>query len=414
MNDERRAFASAAMKFATIILGGTPRTLISPSDRVRLFEDANGTRMVAVANPGEEVGAGARILACALATRGDRKLDLVLPPHLVAQSQSRLAWVDGDVQTWRYAKDDLEELDALYRDDVLSSAKEAKTGTKPPYEVPEPLVSWVSDLVAGMKDDGLQEHHRSCWSLHKDGLQVLRITATKRPLKLSVVAGVNYKKPPEGHEPVRIEFTEPPTSDEIAAIKGAVLKAVANGSLTSQMVEHEFQAHLARPDAKGVMGFSELRREVPVVRLGCGKQGGNGSGMIDLVGVTGENHLHVVEVKVGGDPGVALQALDYAIWMRAHEGDLRPAWGLNPAPPGRRDTSLPPIDLVLANHLKGKKAVDRYLAAVIGSLSDQIKQEMRVWVCANPLADPLILERLTLAELWEASEYCARPLKPPR
>ncbi len=87
-----------------------------------------------------------------------------------------------------------------------------------------------------------------------------------------------------------------------------------------------------------VLGLIGLRAEFP------GWRGPGRPGFIDFLGIDDDDHLHVVETKVGSDPGVLVQALDYAIWVQAQQTVIRQSMGW-PAAPARTTVHL---DLVLA------------------------------------------------------------------
>jgi hypothetical protein len=137
-------------------------------------------------------------------------------------------------------------------------------------------------------------------------------------------------------------------------------------------VEHRFQAALAATGGR-TLGLVAMQRELPAWRLD------GGPGYIDFVGLDVRGELHVVETKVGGDVGVVLQALDYAVWVQEHQHAIREAYGW----PEGNARSRVHLDLVLG--AESGRAADRYLAGQLEALAGDVS--WRVVLCADPAAD---------------------------
>ena len=65
---------------------------------------------------------------------------------------------------------------------------------------------------------------------------------------------------------------------------------------------------ISQPEA---LGLTQLWREFPAWRGPSGRPG--------FLGADGAGVLHVVETTIGPDPKVVLQALDYAVWVKAND-----------------------------------------------------------------------------------------------
>ena len=140
---------------------------------------------------------------------------------------------------------------------------------------------------------------------------------------------------------------------ELALAVEAVAGSVASGgSLTSRQTEHRLQASMGMLPPSS-LGLPFLAREYP------GYRGPGRPGFIDFLVCDDVGNLHLIETKVGHDPKVVLQALDYGIWVRANEASVRahhPGW-----PPPKAPQSEIYLDFVLAAGDQAT-AVNAYLA----------------------------------------------------
>lgn len=114
-------------------------------------------------------------------------------------------------------------------------------------------------------------------------------------------------------------FAAVPTPEDLDEINSEVARAVGHGgSRTSQMREHRMQATMGSQASD--LALRQLIREFPAYR---GLDGSSSPrlgrpGYIDFLGIDSDGRFHVVETKIGHDPRVVLQALDYAIWVCAN------------------------------------------------------------------------------------------------
>ena len=152
------------------------------------------------------------------------------------------------------------------------------------------------------------------------------------------------------------------------------------------------------------LGMTTLLREFPAYRGldGSRAEGRGRRGFIDFLAIDSQGRFHIVETKVGHDPRVVLQALDYAIWVRANETELRArlrAEGLDvPTPKPSTDDRLH-LHLVLAPGKNGI-AFNGYLAPQIDALTGDCS--VQVHLVPDPAATPLKLNRLSAKDVSAA------------
>lgn len=403
----RAGFEATARKVAEEVVAG-PVVEFRPqrmSKYAHWYLECSGERLIAVVNPDERPLAGDEVLAFGLAWQQDRDLVLVLPPQLQLQAQVRLPWIDTTVRLWGL---DLRStvaapLAALSRPEALQLMRMGGRG-RAPYVLPAQYDGWLD----GIDRAGLVAHSRSCLSWHADGLQVLRVAGTKQGLALRIQAGVQYSNPALG-VPYDRTFTRPPTPSEIHEINAEIRVAVARGSRTSHMLEHKMQATLATQAASLDAGMVKLAREYPAFRgpMGAGMAGRGRPGFIDFLGVDAQGGLHVVETKIGHDAGVVLQALDYAVYVKANEAEIGRDLHLAPVQ-GERPVK---VHLVLASKSRNK-AVNPYLAGQVEALSHDVTPV--VHLVDDPAACPLALHTPSREALWQAGPQVAKPVTGPR
>lgn len=418
MKAERVDYAAAAWRAASAVAGADVSEF-APARMTKFahwFEDSSRGSLIAVIPPGEKVTAADEVLAYGLAWQHDRDLLLVVPDPMVVPLLTRMAWLETEVRLFHFDGPDdgvPRPVSAVSRFQLLSHL------TSLPVRVPKvgALRPEHQTWVDGIALDALSAHDRGGYlSWHFDGLQVLQIRETRSGMR--VTAGVQYSNPPPGREPFDKTFTSAPTPADTAVINAKIELAIQDGgSLTSRMREHKMQATLTgQPDA---LNLTNLWREFPAWRgLTSSSVSGSGRpGFIDFLGADSTGVLHVVETKIGHDPKVVLQALDYAIWVTANETSIRAqlmALG-HAIPTPSRDpltSSRPaPIHLVLGAD-GAVPAFNGYLAGQIEALAGDCK--ISIHVTANPTATPLTLQRLHATDMWTANELVAAPVMGPR
>lgn len=416
MKDTRASYETTAQHTAATILGSEAlpfRPGKAMTKFAHWFTDADDSAVVAVVTPGEKPTAGDEVLAYGLAWQHNRDLILVLPDNMTVEAQTRVAWMDTEIRLWQHdGTGDPRPVPKASRFQLLSHLR----GLQPRESKTVVLGGEHEEWIGGIDTSGLIEHNRSYRSWHHDGLQVLKASKTRAGLRIQ--AGVQYggTNPPEGREPFDKVFSGPPTPGEFAVINAKVRLAVEDdGSQTSEMGEHKMQAIL-NGQAED-LGLVALWREFPAWRgLTSSTMGGTGRpGYIDFLGADANGVLHVVETKIGHDPKVVLQALDYAIWVKANDAAIRQRLHdeghIVPAPESIESDSAAPIHLVLGATAKDK-AFNGYLASQIEALAGDTR--VKVYVTAQPTARPLSLTEVPKRKLWTATDLVAEPVIGPR
>lgn len=397
----RDAFAPESAKLAEAVLGAEFR-VFAPRPMTTFawwYENSEATKLVAVVAPTEVSTVTDEVLAFALAWQHDRELILVLADKHSREVARRLPWIAGPVTVRSFEGDTVE----MSRESVLANDAALKNRTTKPHTLDSTRTAWIERLLTDPSLEGLEAHARASYlSWHSRGLQVLRVTASRSGLRLE--AGVQYTRPQSGHKVFNTMLTAPLTDDELALAVEAVAGSVAaGGSLTSRQTEHRLQSSMGLSPPPP-LGLPFLAREYP------GYRGPGRPGFIDFLGSDPAGNLHVVETKVGHDPKVVLQALDYGIWVLANEQSLRtrlPDWPRPAAPQSRIH-----LDFVLAASDQST-ALNSYLAGQLEVLTGDI--HWRVFVVHDLDAHPVVLTQVPAGSLWEVKTgVTSQPVRPRR
>ncbi|MGH3848535.1 MAG: hypothetical protein ACRDRT_02330 [Pseudonocardiaceae bacterium] len=336
--------------------------------------------LVTVLPPNGRVDAVDRVLPYALAWQQDRDLIVIAPRMAVGTTLERLAWIQTPVAVFTYDENVLVEAAVIpARAEVLAAARERRPRLTAAHDVAD-----SRNLVAALLDwaDGhwaLSRASRASYlAWHCLGRQVLAIRRTDGGIR--VTAGVKHVGAGSTSDGVFDEpLTESVSAVQRSLIEAAVAAAVADRytGVDAGHVEHRMQGALAA-SRLAPLGVDRFVREYPAWR-GLGRQG-----FIDFLGVDRRNRLHVVETKVGtDDPGVVLQTVDYATWVRANATEIRDNLGW----PMHGGNDEPVIDIVLAPKQAGGQAIGPYLAGQLEALSRDLY--WRVYVIVDPRSEVL-------------------------
>ncbi|WP_404385312.1 hypothetical protein LL946_04810 [Knoellia locipacati] len=420
MKLQRTAYAERALRAAAHVLEVEP-TQFAParmSKYAHWFEDPQHGSVVAVVTPGEKPTVTDEVLAFGLAWQQNRDLLLVVPDDMVVEAIARIGWLETEVRVFAFDGAEGEvprPVRSPGRFAILERLAELPERVPRRAALKTGHASWLDNIHT--HEVGLVGHDRGGYfSWHHEGLQVLQAHETKSGLRIR--AGVQYKTPQPGRDVFDKTFTNPPTVGEVAVINAKVALAIEDGgSLTSKMREHKLQATLkGQPE---VLGLTDLWREFPAWRglLTSSMPPFGRPGYIDFLGADATGVLHVVETKIGHDPKVVLQALDYAIWVRANDSAIRErlkAEGhILPTPNGHPPAggTPAPIHLVLGS-LGSGPAFNAYLAGQIEALAGDCR--VSIYLTAEPTADELSLTKVSARDLWEPSALVAKPVVGPR
>ena len=406
----RRDFADAAERAAAATVRERIRRF-EPGSRMskyaHWFVTDDDAILVAVVSGAEKHTVVDEVLAYGLAWQSNRDLYLVLPPAMIAATLTRLPWIDTPVQVWVLEGSGPHMVHTLSRIDVFERLRDLPPRVSKRRKLTAEQDSWLT----GIGTNDLDAHDRSYLSWHHQGLQVLKVTGTRKYLRIQ--AGVQYSGKSVAAEPYDRTFVVAPTAEEVAEINAEIGAAVKHGaSKSSQMREHRMQATLETQGA--ALGLEHLFREYPAYRGLDGSESMREGrpGYIDFLGVDKKSRLHVVETKIGHDPCVVIQALDYAIWVRANEDEIRAQLRRSgcdiPEPKPDPNGDRLHMHLVLGPDAKSGLAFNAYLAPQLEALKGDC--HVAVHLVPDVTASPLELRSLSVTDLWAAGPLVAEPV----
>ncbi len=312
-------------------------------------------------------------LAWGLAFQQDRDLLVVLPAGTEQPTLNRLPWIATPVRVFVYDADLIprpgivparEQVLADYRMQPVRNRADHALGVWEPAV--EPLVHFAETHWALRP-----AHRRSYLAWHCQGRQVLRLRRTRTGVE--VLAGVQYSKPTVAQPaPVTIIVDSPLTLHDRSVVESAVSTAVRDRFVGSDDTdrEHALQAALAAAGAT-TLGLREpLRREYPAWRpIGH-------PAYLDFLGHDGQT-LHIVETKLGNDPMLVLQALDYWTWVSAHQQQIGLDLGVRSDHPAQ-------IDLVVASPNGTASPLGPYTLPQLEALDGAIRWRIHIATLDGP------------------------------
>lgn len=405
-----REFGPAAAELAARVLPGqaqpkpfTPKPPVTSF--AHWFEDAAGQRLVAVVPP--VVGRGVlTVLAHGLAWQGDRDLILVVPANRAAEVTDRTIWLDTPVRVWSYTDPGAQPIQRALptRAEVTGRAPESDWSA---HTIPADRRAWISEiearLAALVSPDQVVVHDQASYvTWQADGMELFHASAPKSARSLTV--RVDFPKR-DGGGNLELRLTGPATAGEIDRLLAAVRRrriALANTQIAAQNPEHKLQAAL--PACADRLGLTAMIREYPAHRPG------GGTGFIDFLGLDTAGHLHIVETKIGHDPKVVLQGLDYLTWVIGREAEVRSDprwhdpihWAGVPADIDPEPRKIVHVDFVLAGKTGHPvaPAVNTYLAGQLEALHHDVS--WRLWTTStdNPADLVLRADTRSVADLW--------------
>lgn len=380
----RHFYADVAPGLVAAAAGPLPAWTDKPrqAEQLGFFADDDTMCVIAAGDEGNGSAADPDLaLAFGLALAQDRDLVLLLPDGSEPPTLQRAAWVVVPVRIFTYGSTerDREQRDVTEqvvpsRPDVLGTVRSWGWRAGEDAELGDRR-AWVAHLVDWCEahPDLAARHRRSYLSWHCAGRQVLKIRRTR--VGLEVLAGVRYSKPTDGQlpPPPPLQLSGALSGERFAAVKEAVATAVEQRltGTDSGHEEHRLQHainELKRRRGVPFLGLRRLEREAPAWRPG------RSSAYVDFIGVDKRDSIHIVETKIGNDPMLAIQALDYWIWAQANRSQLASHLGIE------RESPAVFVNLVVAASPRSTgvqgKAVGPYtlrqLEAIDGSMPWQI------------------------------------------
>jgi hypothetical protein len=251
-------------------------------------------------------------LAYGIAYARDRELVLILPAGMEEPTRIRMPWIDRAIRLATYDSGGaVTELPPYAKTETLASYSD-------PIADSDHLLGDHETLIARLRQwaDDCPEltaaHRGSYLAWHCEGRLVMRIQRVKGGVRVS--AGVHATDPP----PLEVSLTAAVQPDQFHTVVAAASTAIADRLRGDDggHAEHRLQQQLAAR-AWDDLRLDRTLREFPAMR-----PVGN-RGYIDLLGVDAKQRLHVVETKIGSDPMIVLQGLDYWLWVLAHLPALR-------------------------------------------------------------------------------------------
>jgi hypothetical protein len=350
---------------------------------------ADDERLFVVAGPQEAARPATLDLALAygLSYARDRDLTVVLPAGGAEATVRRAAWLDVPVRVVEY---DPADPAPDPRPRALPARAVVLEGLRGRPLVPLPAPAAPARLASAGRlaawADGhplLRPAHRNGYrAWHCRGRSVLRIATGATGVVIQ--AGVDGTDGgPRFPAPLELHVTDELAPDQLERVCRAV-EAAVDQRLTGadqRPSEHWFQAVLR--DAPEVLGLrrGNVLRELPAFRPEAGTA--LRRGFADLVGVTREGRIAVVETKLGADPMLVLQGLDYWTWATAHRKELATRLGLDPA-------GEPEVELVLGVDARdGSPRIGRHLAAQAQALAGAVRWRIVAvedWFAERPRA----------------------------
>lgn len=249
---------------------------------------------------------------------GERPIALLLPKGYSEAAATRLPWLEFELELYEHSGETVKRVAKRTRGSVLASYRDEFRHGEHELKFSSPRLQQLINWADGQ---GLSDAHRiSYLAWHYRGRQVLSIRGTAK--SVTIEAGIQHSTPKAEQTKGFSETYKELTTDDIAAIKKAVATGIADRvlGLDPPANEHWFQSVLRGEPELLELRSTPLLREFPVSRPSGEEMG---EGYIDLLGVDLAGRIQIIETKLGSDNMLALQGLDYWIWVQAHADDLR-------------------------------------------------------------------------------------------
>ncbi len=266
--------------------------------------------LVAVVAPESDHEAG-RALSYGLGNLESRRLHLLAPKDRARSAVRRLEVFDVDAR--------------VYTVDKRGAVKETRaelSSTKGPEAIGSlraPRHAWLLDLLrwVELEKELVPMHRANFRSWRLSGKIVVKIEGKGKPV---LVAGVGTKNSPDVSV---FPLTPTKTASEIKKIRAAIERGLVDAGGTKHRTsdEHIMQLALQR-NPHLIETDAPLIREFPAFRPDDTKPTGWARGFIDLLGQDLVGDLSVVETKIGPDPMLLLQAVDYLQWVSDHRVEI--------------------------------------------------------------------------------------------
>lgn len=400
--EQRQNFATVhAPRLAADAVG--PIQPWSPEGNLKLskvasfFGDADRLVVVAGPHPGAAQDRDAdHAVAYGLAHADGRPFVAVLPANASHPTLTRAPWIK-DFQVLTYdleavsEKSDYsslfccpprarEQVLEMYGSPAYSEAQHIGDDHLDRFLKTTERARWVERLTRWAEEDpDLQAAHRQsylAWQCR--GRMVLKIAKTKGGLR--VTAGVHYSGEAKPKEYPVNGLIEPAAAHRLIAAASLAAADKLEG-IDKGHQEHQLQAALADDGLHEKLGVRHPRREYPAFRP-TNNPGSPARAYIDFLGSDERGRLHVIETKIGNDPMLVLQGLDYWIWATANAAKLQANFQLSESPKVI-------LDFVAAAPVSGD-AIGPYSLPQAKRLAGEVERsfwEVSGWKTGNPRLD---------------------------
>lgn len=307
------------------------------------FEDAGRLIVVAGPHPTKYQDRDADYaVAYGLAHAGDRRLVAVLPADASHATRTRAPWIKN-MEVWTYDLDDVTQNDDYSSlsacadrsaDEVIADyagvGDVQHIGDDQLDRYLDVRAPWVDRLTRWAEEDpDLQAAHvHSYLAWHCRGRMVLKIAKARGALR--VTAGVHHADAANRPQPFLVDGLIKPGAAHRLIAAASLAAADKLEEIDTGHLEHQLQAALAGA-LDDSLGVSHPRREYPAFRPTKDKDS-PARAYIDFLGHDDDGRMHVVETKIGNDPMLVLQGLDYWIWATANAATLQANFGLPSLP----------------------------------------------------------------------------------
>jgi hypothetical protein len=245
-------------------------------------------------------------------------LRIVTPPGMETLTLSRLAWLNpaiGQWELWTYdeQRELLEQRDAADHGNLLTRlihAPDQATARERFAESAARVLALVPEAMRGVVEQRIRSGAELAFLLH--GLEFARVRAGYSAQSFNRVHGITF-----GAGANETPLTSENESDLRELVARLFARRTAGGSHRDPLYRMQPERWLE----------SVLRREVSAIddRLDSAHVytqvpafAAADRGMLDLLSVTSDGRLAVIEIKADEDLHLALQGLDYWIRVRAH------------------------------------------------------------------------------------------------
>jgi hypothetical protein len=282
------------------------------------------------------------LLAFGLQGLDGRELHLVVPRQAVNATRARAAFLTATVHVHKTQATGIGDAEPPMS--VTEATRFYRRLGKPSEPAAWEAADWdrwlkdLVDWVESRRVERVRNSERHAW--HYRGRQVLSVRRFAAG-GCELVAGVNYRAP-TGDQPAPVKLRVPAeqtlTPEQVAEVKDAVDHAIERRRTGDDDKHREHLLQAAIGTEPGLIGMTQLRREVAAWRPKYRTSGG--LALIDFLGRDVDRIGHVVETKIAPDAQLGIQTLDHWAWATAYHSELADHVDADPTRPFKLDVVL--------------------------------------------------------------------------